>query len=80
MLHSTCPLGTMRLMHLTQYLTKKNLTHAKFAEIIGVHRSSVVRFCKGSRKPDLDTIRKIDEATKGKVKAEDFYQAAVGDV
>ena len=63
-------------MNLTQYLEKHNITHDEFAALIGKHRTSVSRFCSGDRKPDLETLEAIHRATKGKVKAEDFFRAS----
>lgn len=60
-------------MHLGTYLEKQKLSPAKFAEMIGVHRTSVVRFRDGTRRPDLQTIQRIHEVTKGKVTAKDFF-------
>lgn len=64
-------------MDLSAYLSQKKLTAAKFAKIIGVHRTSVARFCDKTRRPDLDTLEKIHKATNGKVKAEDFFSDVV---
>lgn len=61
-------------MQLSQYLEKHNITHDEFAAQIGKHRTSVSRFCSGDRKPDLETLQAIHEATKGKVKPEDFFR------
>lgn len=60
-------------MQLSQYLEDRNMKPKAFAEIIGVHRSSIVRFCDGTRLPDLDTIKRIHDATAGAVRAEDFF-------
>jgi transcriptional regulator with XRE-family HTH domain len=61
-------------MDLRTYLEKQKLSPAQFAEKIGVHRTSVIRFRDRTRKPDLDTIQKIHEVTKGRVTAKDFFQ------
>lgn len=60
-------------MHLSQYLEKKKISPAAFGALIGKHRTTVVRLCAGTRRPDIDTIQKIHEVTKGQVKAEDFF-------
>ena len=60
-------------MNLSDYLADKKISAADFAALIGVHRTSISRFCSGTRKPDLDTLEKIHRVTKGKVKAEDFF-------
>lgn len=63
-------------MHLSDYLSKKKLSPAEFGDLIGKHRTTVVRLCSGTRRPDIDTIQKIHEVTDGKVRAEDFYERA----
>lgn len=61
-------------MKLADYLETKNIKPAVFARKIGKHRSSVLRFCKGTRKPDIETLEAIHRETKGKVTAKDFFQ------
>lgn len=60
-------------MQLAAYLKSKNITPQAFADAIGVHRTSVVRFCSGERRPDLTTLQKIHEATGGDVTPQDFF-------
>lgn len=60
-------------MKLSAFLAEQKLSSAEFAAQISVNRSSVSRFCRGERKPDLVTLQRIHEATGGKVTAEDFF-------
>lgn len=60
-------------MKLSKYLAANKIKPATFARQIKVHRSSVTRFCSGDRKPDLETLEKIDRATNGQVTARDFF-------
>lgn len=64
-------------MQLTTYLEKKGLTPTDFAKQIGVHRSSVVRFCAGTRRPNLATAARIEKATGGKVTTDDLLEAVI---
>lgn len=59
---------------LARYLEAKKISVPEFAKLIGVHRTSVIRFLDGTRKPALGTAQRIHSVTKGKVKPEDFFQ------
>ena len=59
-------------MRLDQYLEKSQTPVEKFADAIGVHRTSVYRFMKGLAFPRPNTIERITEVTQGKVTANDF--------
>jgi DNA-binding transcriptional regulator YdaS (Cro superfamily) len=59
-------------MRLDVYLENSQTPVEKFAEAIGVHRTSVYRFIKGLAFPRPSTIARITEVTKGKVTANDF--------
>ena len=59
-------------MRLDQYLEKSQTPVEKFADLIGVHRTSVYRFMKGLAFPRPDTIERITEVTKSDVTANDF--------
>lgn len=61
-------------MKLALYLETKKIKPAVFARLIGKHRSTVLRFCKGTRRPDIDTLEAIHRETKGRVTAKDFFQ------
>lgn len=59
-------------MKLDDYLTAHNLTDDAFANIIGRSQPTVNRLRRDQTKPDWETVRRITEATKGKVSANDF--------
>jgi DNA-binding transcriptional regulator YdaS (Cro superfamily) len=59
-------------MRLDTYLEKSNTPVERFADLIGVHRTSVYRFMKGLAFPRPSTIERITAVTQGKVTANDF--------
>lgn len=61
-------------MRLDVYLEKNNIPVERFADKIGVHRTSIYRFMKGLAFPRPMTIKLIQEATGGKVTATDFVE------
>lgn len=63
-------------MKLDDYLTKHNLTDDAFASLIGRSQPTVNRLRRDATKPDWETVRRITEATKGKVSANDFIPPA----
>jgi hypothetical protein len=65
-------------MKLEQYRQKGKFTFNKLAENLGFSEHSnparlVQRWCQGSFIPSSINIKKITAATKGKVKANDFF-------
>ena len=65
-------------MNLEQYRTKNNYTFGKLAEILGISNPSnasrlVQRWCQGFT-PSSNNIKKIVNATRGKVKVIDFFK------
>lgn len=54
-------------MKLSEYLEKKSLIHAKFAERCGLQRSAFCRYVKGNRVPDPISAMKIKKESKGLV-------------
>ncbi len=62
------------VMQLSEYLIKHNVSRADFADKIGVTQASVSRYAAGERVPRPEHIIKIKEATRGKVKADDFME------
>lgn len=60
-------------MKLADYLARKKLTRAEFAEIIGVTPEAVRLYLKGARRPRIATMQEIHAATKGRVTANDFF-------
>ena len=62
-------------MKLSAYLEQNNLTPAEFGRKVDASRSAVCRWLKGERKPTKH-MPKIIEVTRGKVRPNDFYEAA----
>lgn len=52
------------------------LSHAAFGERIGVTQATINRYVRGDRFPSPEMIRKIQEATDGKVAVADWYEPA----
>ena len=59
-------------MKLKDYIEKNGLSVQKFADSIGVDRTTVLRYFYG-RKPNEDTMLKIYKITNGKIQPNDFY-------
>lgn len=60
-------------MQLSEYLKDAEKSQAEFARDIGEKPQTVGRYVAGKRKPEEDVMRKIFNATGGKVTANDFY-------
>lgn len=61
-------------MKLKNWIEYKKLTGAEFAEMLGVSAAAVSRWLGGSRIPCITQMQAIEELTKGKVKAQDWYK------
>lgn len=61
-------------MKLTDWLAKENLSHAAFAERIGVSQAAVTRYARGARFPHRGVLSRIKEATNGAVTFVDFLE------
>jgi len=61
-------------MTLDDFLSSKSpkMSHAAFADLIGATQATVSRYVNGDRFPPPETIRRIVQATKGKVTADDL--------
>ena len=59
-------------MDLNEYLPRHKITEAKFAEQIGTSQPTVNRMRKGQL-PSKELMVAIFEATKGAVRADDFF-------
>jgi len=59
-------------MTLDEYITQTGETALDFAELAGVNPSTISRLRRGICLPDWPTLAKIDIATGGKVKPNDF--------
>jgi transcriptional regulator with XRE-family HTH domain len=62
-------------MTLSEYLEKHSMPPSGFAAKIGVPASTIARLLKGYRKPGLDLLKKIADATNGEVMPNDFLAA-----
>ena len=61
-------------MTLLAYLQTHGLTHAAFAEKIGVGVETARRYALGLRHPRPAIMRRIVDATDGAVQPSDFYE------
>jgi transcriptional regulator with XRE-family HTH domain len=68
-------------MKLSDWLETNRMSASEFAEIIGVHRSTVGRWAdpKYTGRPWRDLMAKIAKATNGQVTANDFMDDPAGD-
>lgn len=60
-------------MKLSDYIAKQGITLAEFGARVGVGHSAVSRYVNGKRRPNWDTLQRIEAETGGKVTAADFY-------
>lgn len=60
-------------MKLAEYLKKYNLTHEKFADMIGVTRPLVTRLVNKRTNPSSQVVKRIELVTKGEVLFSDLY-------
>jgi DNA-binding transcriptional regulator YdaS (Cro superfamily) len=62
-------------MTLSQWLhrNRSSITAAAFARLLGVHHSTVHRWCVGTNVPRPAQMRAIRKATRGEVGPSDFY-------
>ena len=63
-------------MKLADYLEETGTRRAHLAQDIGVSRSTITDLCVGRRQPSIGMMRRIHEATDGKVTANDFMEGA----
>lgn len=59
-------------MQLSDYLAKHGITHAAFAERLGVSQGTVTRYVNGDRIPRPEHLVRIKDLTRGKVTVSDF--------
>ncbi len=60
-------------MNLGDFLKEQGLTISEFAEMVGVAEASMSRYAAGKRIPRPDILRRIAEASGGRVQANDFF-------
>lgn len=63
-------------MTLEQYITENELTHEAFGKLVGAPQATINRYVRGKRFPTRDMIRRIEDATAGKVSVADWYAQA----
>ena len=56
-------------MKLKDYLTQNDISHARFAEIVGCSQSHISLICSRKRYPSRLVALKIEQATEGDVTA-----------
>lgn len=66
-------------MKLASYLAEQKVTPSAFAALVGVPPSTITRIINGDRKPRLETIVLIQEATNGAVCWSDFVEQSEGE-
>jgi 3,4-dihydroxy 2-butanone 4-phosphate synthase/GTP cyclohydrolase II len=59
-------------MTLSEYLKAHETSASRFATVLGVPPSTILRVLKGERVPGLELMRKIAEATGNAVTPNDF--------
>jgi len=69
----------VRGMTLSEYLAEQSLPPSSFASRIGVPASTIARLLNGERKPGLDLLKKIADATDGAVMPNDFLTSPQSD-
>jgi transcriptional regulator with XRE-family HTH domain len=65
-------------MTLKDYLKLHGLTDGDFARIVKRQRTTVMRWRKGERRPDWESLEAISEATGGKVSPNNFFPEQMG--
>ena len=66
-------------MKLDEWITKRGLTSAEFGELAGIGNKQLVhKYRHGERFPTAENLRRIREATDGKVTADDFVDQHTG--
>ena len=63
-------------MFLKDYLRINNISQYKFAKMCDLDRAAISLLLRGKRFPRPDTLNKIELATDGQVKANDFMKEA----
>lgn len=61
-------------MKLKEYLSENNLTHENFSQQVGVSRVQITKIINKYVSPSAKVMKKIKEATDGKVSYEDLIE------
>ncbi len=62
------------MIHLSDYMANNNLSDDDVAAAIDRARATVSRIRRRKMRPDWETIKKIQDFTKGEVTANDFVE------
>lgn len=62
-------------MTLSEYLTQQKMSQRQIAGALGVHPAQVTRWTKGTLLPSLEMVARIEAATGGQVRADDWMAA-----
>ena len=63
-------------MKLSEFLALKEISQARFGEMVGVEQAAISRYVAGERMPRPEHLLRIREVTKGAVTADDFLLSA----
>lgn len=61
-------------MKLKEWLSKEGLTQEAFAKLLGSDQGHVSDLVRGKVRPRLDSVARIEEVTKGVVRAQDWLE------
>tara|TARA_R110000868_G_scaffold25980_1_gene100687 strand:+ start:1641 stop:1928 length:288 start_codon:yes stop_codon:yes gene_type:complete len=62
-------------MKLKDWRTRENLSLARMGKLVNRAHTTILRIERGEQPPDVETIRRIFEATNGEVSLHDFFSA-----
>ena len=62
-------------MKLRDYLKEQQMNQRKFSKLVDISPSTLCYYIKGVRFPSAQTVKRIFEATGGKVSANDFFHS-----
>jgi transcriptional regulator with XRE-family HTH domain len=65
-------------MKLHDWLTETETSTTRLAELVGVSQSTVWRWVQGKMVPDMERMRRVAEATDGRVMPNDFMTSPPG--
>lgn len=65
-------------MKLQDWLTETETSTTRLAELVGVSQSTVWRWVQGKMVPDMERMRRVAEATDGRVMPNDFMDTPPG--
>ena len=63
-------------MTLKTWMKVKSVGTVALADALGVHRTTIIHYLSGRRRPGLEIVAAIEEMTKGKVRLQDWLGRA----